>query len=97
MTVTADGWIEVTVTVDGWIGDTVVSCTDVVVIVAVEDGDAIATISCGVWETAMSGKTGDKVTEFWMVTCLTVTLKSFPCPGKGVMVGSKLLMSGSEI
>ena len=62
VTVTADGWIEVTGTVDGWIGDTVVSCTDVVIIVAVEDGDAIATISCGVWETSVSGTTGDKVT-----------------------------------
>ena len=62
MTVTADDWIGVTVTVVGGIGDTAISCTDVVSIGAIEAGDAIAIISCGVWETSVSGTTGDKVT-----------------------------------
>ena len=57
----ADGWTGVTVTVAGGIWDTAISCTDVVSIGAIEAGDAIAIISCGVWETSVSGTTGDKV------------------------------------
>ena len=63
---------------------------DIVVVlgVAVEEGNVIATISCGVWETGVSFKSEEEeVIVLEMVICFTIILECFPCLGKCVIVG----------